>query len=56
MLHVEQCTLRSRIEMTGAAVPDGDAGVAACFAWEGVAGMGFAGNVMTRDGTGTGIP
>ena len=56
MLHVEQCTLRSRIEITGAAVPGAGAGDAACFVWEGVAGMGFAGNVMTRDGTGTGIP
>jgi hypothetical protein len=54
MLHVEQWTLRSRIEMTEAAVPDAPAWEDACIAWEGIGGKGFAGNVIALDGEGTG--
>lgn len=46
MLHVEQCTLRSRIEITEAAVPDAPPREGVCVAWEGIGVKGFAGNVI----------
>jgi hypothetical protein len=46
MLHVEQWTLRSRIEMTGAAGADGP--VLGADPWAAVRGKGFAGSVIVR--------
>jgi hypothetical protein len=46
--------LRSRIDITEAAVPGAAAWAVVCVAWEGIGVKGFAGNVIELEGMGTG--